>query len=372
MHPVRALVPTVLCCLVAGAAARAQAQTVQLGSARDNTLYESPTGALSNGAGDGMFAGLNNNGAIRRALVRFDCTAIPPGSTVTAVSLQLTVTMTSATPTDVALHRALADWGEGTSVAPMGGGGGTAATPNDATWLHRFLPNDLWAAVGGDYDPNSSGSITTSGLGVHVWPSTPQLVADVQSWVDAPAGNFGWLLRSPEAPTDRARKFATREAATVADRPVLTVAFTPPPATFAAFGAGCNGSAGVPTLAAQAGSRPALGGSLALAVTNVPPAAAMAIGVLGLSTTANASPLGSYALPFDLTPIGMTGCTQLVSDDATYLLPVVGGQAVWTLPIPNALELLLLPFHVQALVPDAAANAFGATTANAGSGVIGS
>lgn len=372
MHPARDLLRTVLCCLAATAAVRAQAQTVQLGSARDNTLYESATGALSNGAGDGMFAGLNNNGAIRRALVRFDCAAIPPGSTVTAVSLQLTVTMTSATPTDVALHRALADWGEGTSVAPMGGGGGTAATPNDATWLHRFLPNDLWAAVGGDHAATASATVTTSGLGAHVWPSTPQLVADVQAWVDAPAGNFGWLLRSPEAPTDRARKFATREAATATDRPVLTVTYTPPPATFATFGTACNGSAGAPVLAAQAGSRPALGGSLTLAVTNVPPTTAMVVGVLGLSTTANATPLGSYPLPFDLTPIGMTGCTQFVSGDAVYVLSVAGGQAAWTLPIPNAVELLLLPFHVQALVPDTAANAFGATTSNAATGVIGS
>ena len=58
---------------------RARAQQAVLQPDRDNTIY-SESGALSNGKGDGFFAGVTGQGARRRALLHFNLgAAIPPG-----------------------------------------------------------------------------------------------------------------------------------------------------------------------------------------------------------------------------------------------------------------------------------------------------
>ena len=84
---------------------------------------------------------------LRRGVLAFDIAGnIPPGSTITAVSLSVNM---SRTPTNTAyvveLHKLLADWGEGTSIAPGEEGDGAPATPNDATWRHRFFDTIFWS-----------------------------------------------------------------------------------------------------------------------------------------------------------------------------------------------------------------------------------
>ena len=78
---------------------------------------------------------------LRRGVLAFDIAAnIPPGSTITAVSLSLNM---SRTPTNTAysmeLHKLLADWGEGTSMASGEEGDGAPATPNDRNMAAPFL-----------------------------------------------------------------------------------------------------------------------------------------------------------------------------------------------------------------------------------------
>src|SRR5690349_6510148 len=109
--------PSTLAALVLLAAA-AQADQKTITPSKDNTLYQDLNGALSNGSGDGMFAGrvgFGGGGAIRRGLLAFDLSVIPYGSTITAVTLQLTCTQTNSGTMTHTLHRALADWGEGAS-----------------------------------------------------------------------------------------------------------------------------------------------------------------------------------------------------------------------------------------------------------------
>ena len=89
--------------------------TVSLVAAQDNTLYESATGALSNGAGTKLLAS-KSTGGLRRGLVRFDLSAIPAGSTVQSATLTLENVEASNSAT-LSLHRASASWGEGTSLA---------------------------------------------------------------------------------------------------------------------------------------------------------------------------------------------------------------------------------------------------------------
>ena len=68
-------------------------QTINIAPDRDNTLFESETGALSNGSGAFFFVGRvedRNNGLIRRGLLRFDIASeIPEGATIESVEQTL-------------------------------------------------------------------------------------------------------------------------------------------------------------------------------------------------------------------------------------------------------------------------------------------
>ena len=97
---------------------------IKLNPIKDNALYESPEGSVSNGAGGHLFSGRNNEGDIRRALVAFDIAgSIPPGATIMSVSLQLRMSRTAGGPERVSLHKVLADWGQGSSDADGNEGG---------------------------------------------------------------------------------------------------------------------------------------------------------------------------------------------------------------------------------------------------------
>src|SRR5262245_49895863 len=206
----------------------ASAASVQIPASKDNTLYQIYTGSAtnSNGAGEHMFAGKTDEGYIRRGLVAFNVTNfIPPGSTVTGVTLTLNMSRTRDRSEDVSLHRVLANWGEGTSNATQEEGRGAQATPEDATWYHRFYPTSLWATAGGDFRATASATLTVSDReGLFSW-SSPGLVADVQLWLNASGTNFGWLIRGGEGTTKTARRFDTRELVTPSLRPVLHVDF---------------------------------------------------------------------------------------------------------------------------------------------------
>ena len=173
----------------------ASAAIIVINPSKDNTLYEydPAEGDHSNGAGFHFFAGENGMGELRRGVLAFDIAAtIPAGSTITAVSLTMNMSMTPAGALIVELHKVLADWGEGTSHAPMGEGDGASATPNDATWRHRFFDSVFWTTQGGDFSATVSASQSVGGVGQYTW-SSAQMVADAQSWLDNPASNLaGW------------------------------------------------------------------------------------------------------------------------------------------------------------------------------------
>jgi spore coat protein A len=223
-------------CLVAPAAL---GDTLAVTASKDNTLYQSATGSLSNGIGDSFFVGNNGRNETRRGLVAFDLSSIPAGSTVTSVSLRLYMSRTQAGAKMVSLHRVLADWGEGASNASSnGGGGGAPAQPGDATWLHRFYNTVFWAAAGGDFAGSASASLSVSGNGSYTWLSTPALVSDVQGWVSTPGANFGWLVRGDESGPTTAKRFESRESGQASRRPTLTVTYTLPAGTGACCLAG--------------------------------------------------------------------------------------------------------------------------------------
>jgi hypothetical protein len=214
------------------------AATMTFGASKDNTLYEDPTGGLSNGAGPHFFVGRSNQGtgSIRRGLVAFDLSSIPAGATVTSATLTLSVTKTIALPTTVQLNRVLHSWGEGTSFTDPGGTG-TFSTTNDATWKHRFFNGTNWDNLGGDFVAVASASSPVNGPGAQTW-SGAGLVSDVRGWLNNPASNFGWELLGDESKIGTAYQFGTHENTVATDRPSLSVTFTvPEPGSLALIGA---------------------------------------------------------------------------------------------------------------------------------------
>lgn len=210
--------------------ATTEANTVTFVSSRDNTLYEDAEGDTSNGAGDNFFAGRTLLGSNRRGLVRFSVgDSIPRGSTVSSASLTLHMSRSISGPLPVNIHRALKDWGEAGSDAPLEEGGGTTAQAGDATWLHTFFNTNLWTAPGGDFAATASVSqMVDSIVGCYTWASTAGLVADVQRWVTFPDSNFGWVVRVAAPGGGTSKRFDSKEDTIPAFRPMLTVDCSPP------------------------------------------------------------------------------------------------------------------------------------------------
>jgi len=207
--------------------ALASADQLSTTSSKDNTLYQDLNGALSNGHRDGFFAGragMSAGGGIRRGVVAFDLSAIPPGATVTSVQLVLNCSQANTSNANVELHRLLADWGEGASTAPPGGGGGAPSQAGDATWIHTFFPSSLWPSAGGDFADAVSATTVVGPVGSYAF-SSAAMAADVQAWVNSPSSNFGWCLLGDESTPGTAKRFDTRENTNPTHVPMLQVVF---------------------------------------------------------------------------------------------------------------------------------------------------
>ena len=156
--------------------------------------------------------------ARNRALFKFDPGhSIPAGADITAARFSLVVTRAPDFEVDsqFELHRVLRDW-----------------NVDETTWKLRSKPDVAWFIPGGasglDYSSTISASTLISEIGPYAYDSTPAAVADVQSWLDNPASNFGWILISDQ----ESQAFSARRIASVdqgADLITLEVEYTSPP-----------------------------------------------------------------------------------------------------------------------------------------------
>lgn len=142
------------------------------------------------------------SGRDQRGLLRWDLTTIPQGKTVTAASLKIYV-QTAAPGASYEIVRVLEAWGETT-----------------ATW------NTPWKnKPGGNIGAETLGVVSAASKG----PLTVNLnsagLAVVQSWVDAPASNFGVMIFDTNV-TD-VLEFSQSENSDPAWRPTLTVTYEP-------------------------------------------------------------------------------------------------------------------------------------------------
>ena len=198
--------------------------TVTFTPSKDNTLYLDATGSRSNGRGANIFTGTTLGGGIRRAAIAFDVASqIPPGSEITGVTLQLHLSKSIAGEHPSELRAITQDWGEGTSNAGASNdGNGAVSRPGDATWVHASSPDRRWNTPGGDFSP--AADATASAVADITFATSAALVARVQSWLNDPAANFGWMVLGNEADATTAKRYASREGSE-ARRPKLTVEY---------------------------------------------------------------------------------------------------------------------------------------------------
>jgi spore coat protein A len=194
-------------------------------ASKDNTLYEDAVGSLSNGAGTKFI--VSRSTAIRRGVLAFNLApSVPPGAVVSSATLTLYNVQTGTNATNVSLYRATADWGEGTSLATGTEDAGAPSTAGDATWIHRFYPGTSWTAAGGDFNATATAVVSVGNEGSYTWSG---LAGDVQSWLDTPSSNFGWVIRGREQSGGSAlKRFESRQSTDPTRRPQLKIVYTAP------------------------------------------------------------------------------------------------------------------------------------------------
>ncbi|MCA9085429.1 MAG: DNRLRE domain-containing protein [Planctomycetaceae bacterium] len=193
--------------------------SLQLGAVQDNTLYQN-NADVSNGQGEFILAGGGHRG-----LVQFDLSQIPEGATILDAVLTMNVAVSSGSASAVSVHRVGQAWGESGSNAPGDEMAGDLAQEFDATWVYSFYDGRLWSTPGGDFAA-SSASTSVGGLGTYEWMGG-SLIDDVQSWVDDPGSNFGWLVQLVGSSV---KSFVSKDGPDSSLVPTLEVTFEGPPA----------------------------------------------------------------------------------------------------------------------------------------------
>jgi hypothetical protein len=175
-------------------------------SGTEDTELRSDEPDTSHGNANSITVDLDDGG-VTQGLIQFEnlfgnaAGQIPLGSTITSASLTVFVIDTSGSSAQVTLHRMLTDWNE-------------ASTWNSLT--DGVSLNDVEAAVVADStlaDPDVNGFQTFTGL-----------AGAVQAWANG-ADNHGWVI---VIDSTNGWDFRTSEHSTVAQRPALTISFTPP------------------------------------------------------------------------------------------------------------------------------------------------
>lgn len=148
----------------------------------------------------------------RDQLLQFDLpSTIPISARIVSAQLQL-FQKTGSGSGDITVHQLTRSWVEGTKT-----GSGTA---DGATWK-TYDGTNAWTNNGGDYDPTPVATSTvTNNSGVL---ASFEIAPLVQDWLSGKYPNNGVLLKTVNtiSPT-----FASKEDATVANRPKLLITYT--------------------------------------------------------------------------------------------------------------------------------------------------
>lgn len=191
-----------------------------------DTWLDAAQTANNYGAATDLAAGDNGAAGARRALLKFDLSQIPAGSTINSATLSLYQhAQADASTPELGVYAVSRSWLEGS-------GQGTA-TGDGATWSSYDGVNS-WTAPGGDFGaaeclataPNSSGA----------WFELTCMTGLVQKWVSGTQTNFGLIVKKSAenpAPTDYKTFYSSDYATDTSLRPKLTIEFVPAPGSMA-------------------------------------------------------------------------------------------------------------------------------------------
>jgi len=182
--------------------------TASLTAASDTYLDGKKT-TMNYGAGASLIVNGNPDNA---ALLKWDLSGIPAGSTLQSATLSINVTGASADTYEI--YELKRSW-----------------TETQATW-NKSNSATSWQSAGahGSLDRGATvlGTVTASAVGIRNVVLNAAGLAVVQGWVNNPATNFGFILQDYANTIKDDLAFSSREATIAANRPQLQVVYSPP------------------------------------------------------------------------------------------------------------------------------------------------
>jgi hypothetical protein len=150
-----------------------------------------------------------DGGPDETSLLYWDLAAIPGGSTVQSVDITINITEISGASYEI--YDVKQAWKE-----------------DEATW-NIFASGQGWQVPGasGDSDKGNTpfGYPDGNNTGLATFSLNAAGVAMVQSWIDDPSTNHGFILQDYSA--GNSMDFTSRETATIAERPKITITYLP-------------------------------------------------------------------------------------------------------------------------------------------------
>jgi hypothetical protein len=191
-------------------------------SVTEDTVIASGSYALLNyGGSTNMFtAGRSSSGVTTRALIRWDFSSIPPGSTIVSAQMSLYSNYSYGGSIVINAHRVLKPWVEGT----LNGQQRQLDNPDSACW-NEYGYGTPWDAAGangaGDRETTVISSANGSGTGWYAW----DIREAVQKWVDGEWDNDGLILKAQNESSTNLKYFVPSENQQAALRPQLVVEY---------------------------------------------------------------------------------------------------------------------------------------------------
>lgn len=161
-------------------------------------------------------------GATEKPLMQFDISSLPAGQTITAATLTLVTSATTADSLTLTLYRGLTQWYEGAK-----NGAAPDVGQNGSTWNLRNANGSVaWGAAGGlsgtDYSASASAATAVTTAGTYNWTG---LATDVAAWYGGTATNYGWWLVKTAGATNY-KQINSSGTATAGNRPKLVISYT--------------------------------------------------------------------------------------------------------------------------------------------------
>jgi hypothetical protein len=158
----------------------------------------------------GVSVGINVTD-VARAIIKFDVSSLPVDADVVGVTLNVLLSgMTDTTTIDA--YAVSTAWDEGPDC------GGIDAAGNTASW------NGPWASAGGDFGNSINAASVVIDYNINIfWQGFDIDPAVVKQWSIDPGSNNGIILKAQDELTGGSASFHSKETASAADGPKLTV-----------------------------------------------------------------------------------------------------------------------------------------------------